>query len=180
MKRTKNNACKYIIVLLVLSAIFLYGCNKENSNLQFSETVDEVINKIEDGKSQISYEEYLEVSLKEPEIIKNVSDGLEPGTNYVSENIIIKNINESPIRIRCKVYLPKEIINTIAYAPTTFEHGDMVELASQKELDIAAAIIMKKIDAMTDEEKKIFDKYSKVVYVEAIIDDKYCYFKKEL
>ena len=180
MKHTKINIYKSVILLFMLSCVFLYGCNKENSHLEFSETVDEVINKIENKKSEVTYENFLDITLKEPEIISDISEGLEPDTNYVSENIIVKNISDSPIKISCKVYLPKEIINTIAYAPTTFENVDVIELEPQKELDMAAAIIMKKIDVMTKEEKSIFDKYSRVVYIEVTINGKRSYLKKEI
>lgn len=56
----------------------------------------------------------------------------------------------------------------------------MIELGPQKELDMAAAIIMKRKDAMTEEEKNIFDKYSRVVYMEVTIDGKRSYLKKEI
>lgn len=172
--------CKSIIVLFILSCVFLYGCNKGNSHLEFCKTVDEVINKIENKKSEVAYENFLDITLKEPEIISDISEGLQPDTNYISENIIVKNISDYPIKISCKVYLPKEIINTIAYVPTTFEHGEVIELGPQKELDMAAAIIMKTIDAMTEEEKNIFDKYSRVVYIEVTINGKRSYLKKEI
>lgn len=119
MKHTKINIYKSVIVLFMLSCVFLYGCNKENSHLEFSETVDEVINKIENKKSEVAYENFLYITVKEPKIISDISDGLQPDTNYVSENIIVKNISDSPIKISYKVYLPKEIINSIVYAPTT-------------------------------------------------------------
>lgn len=172
MKHTKINIYKSVIVLFMLSCVFLYGCNKGNSHLEFCKTVDEVINKIENKKSEVAYENFLDIILKEPEIISDISDGLEPNTNYVSENIIVKNISDSPIKISCKVYLAKEIINTIAYAPTTFDHVEVIELEPQKELDMAAAIIMKRVDVMTEEEKNIFDKYSRVVYMEVTINGK--------
>lgn len=179
-KHIKINSSRIIALLLAFSIIFLYGCDIQSLTWQPSETVDEVVRNIENNKSELDYNDYLEVTLKEPEIVKDVTDGLEPGTNYVSENIIIKNKSKSPIKIFCRAYLPKEIIATIARAPITFDPVKIVELEPEKELDMAAAIIMKKTDNMTEEEKSIFYKYSRIVYVEVVIDGKHCYFKAQV
>lgn len=179
MKLTNSKICKFFIILFTLNSVFLYGCNKKSLHLEYLETVDEVITKINNAESEINYEDYLNITLNEPEIISDVSDGLSPDTNYVSENIIIKNISKYPIKLKCKVYLPNEMINTIAYAPTTFEISNEIVLKPQKQLDMAAAIIMKKSSLMTTEELNIFNKYSRIVYIECIIDGKYFYIKQE-
>ena len=147
----------------------LCGCNKDNT-ISFSTNINEVITKINQNPN---YSKYIDVIMKKPVIlpIKDNQGNQDPDNCHISENLIFKNITNEKIKFNCKIFLAKEFITSIAYAPTSFGLNQEITLEPGQSADIAGAIIMKKIESLAGKEKDIYDEYSGKVYVELKINN---------
>lgn len=167
-------------ILLMLSITNLCSCNQV-SDTSFSNNLDEAIAKIHKADKNTDYNKYVDVTMKQPEIfpVENKENNLDSDKCYVSENIIFKNITNKKIKFNCRIFLDKEFISSIAYSPTSFGPINEVTLEPNKSVDVAASVLMKKMESLTNKEKNIYDKHSGRLYVELKIDDKFYSFIQE-
>lgn len=160
-------------IILIITTINLYSCNK-NNKITFSTDINAAMAKI---SQNTNYNKYIDIIMKQPVTspapVKDEQGKTNSDNNYVSENLIFKNVTDKKIKFNVKIFLAKELITSIAYAPASFGLNKEITLAPGQSADIAAAIIMKKMELLTDEEKNIYDNYSEMVYVELKINNNF-------
>lgn len=169
-----------LCILIVLAVANLCGCSKANDS-SFSKNVTEAMEKLDNYGADTDYNNYVTVTMKKPEIkpIEDNKNSLDSDKCYVFERLIFKNITNKNIRFDCRIFLSKEFITSIAYAPTNFGPVKEITLEPNKSLGASAAVLMKKAEAFTKEEKSIYDKCSGRVCVELIIDGNHYNFIQE-
>lgn len=177
---TKKSMINLVVLfsLILLSTLLLAGCTSQNENPKFSKESFLALDNIEKNKSEISYEDYLKVTVKEPEITPNLKNQLKEGYSFKTYNLIFENISNKNITLACKVFLPEELSSlqdTLPFGTV----GKAIPLDPDKTCDIACALGAQDYGTMSVSEKKLYDKYAKTLYIEVIINDKYDCFMAE-
>lgn len=168
-------------ILLIITTMYFYSCNLGNGHITFSDNVIEVVKNMKDEDNNTDYEDYVKVAMKEPEILPVTNkQGNDDSENcYISQNLTFQNITSKKIKFNCRIFLTKDFL-TIAYAPTYFGFIKEITLEPGQYADASAAIIMKKIELLTNKEKEIYDKNSGKVFVELKINNNYYCFAQEV
>ena len=161
-----------VLSFALLTLLFFTGCSLNKPSLKFSNEVFIVVDNIEKSKSEISYEDYLNITVKEPEIIPNLKNELPEGKSYKVYNILFLNSSKVPITIACKIFFPEELSSLQDTIPLG-SAGAPINLEPQMTFDLESILTVKDYEVMSPSEKKLYDKYSKNLYFEVLINGKY-------
>lgn len=161
---------------------------KEKESI-FLEDVKEVINKIENNASEVDYKDYLEVSFNKSRILYNHTADVptqdDEFCSLVYSKVHIKNISGKPIAVNVKIFLPYELASKFVFTDATlgpredkYERLKNFYLKENERINISFNVIAKHYNnALSIEEKEIFDKYRDTLYFQFLIDGKKSYAK---
>jgi len=175
-KITYKKIFKNIYFIVIFSVILISGCMQNND---FSPDVYEVIDKIKTGESEINYKEYINVDFEETQLLFNHTteeQKYDENLCTITYKIHIQNINNKPITLNLKMFLPPELITKFVYADNTLDpKEDDIKLKANEKLNIYFGTIVKHYNKLSQAEKETFDNFRNTVYFEFLIDGKKSY-----
>ncbi|RKD31264.1 hypothetical protein [Thermohalobacter berrensis] len=169
-----------VIILAFLFVVIntISGCEQAPS---FSKNVKDIKFMLKEKKSEIDYENYVNVKMKPSKILFNKTTEEQVLDNKLCNivyTVIVENISSENIKINLKLFIPDELSSTIVYGATTLgpRKKDVI-LKPGERINIGMGTLIKHLNNLSEKEKELFDDYKDILYIELLINDKKSYAK---
>lgn len=189
MSITKKRWKRQIQLTLILLMICLLGTSctiakAKDINRGFCKNTDEVIKMIEDNKSEINPYDYIDIIMKDSELLFNKTTEKQVVDKELCNlmyDVSFKNKTKDIITFNFVMYIPKEMYNIILTIEPSVSKSEDLVLEPGKGTGIGSGRLMTHYDKLDKEKREIFEKYKNTVYFEFHINGKKAYvkYKKE-
>lgn len=167
-----------ILVFLFIVMTIITGCQQTP---KFSQKTKDIDSMLKEKNNEIDYKDYVSIKMKPSEILFNKTteeQGIDNELCSIIYKVIIENIRNENIKINLKLLIPDELTSTIVYGETTLgPRKKYIELKPGERINISMGTLMKHLDRLSENEKKLFEKYKDILYIELLINGKKSYAK---
>ncbi|MFZ5353382.1 MAG: hypothetical protein ACOZCL_11780 [Bacillota bacterium] len=169
-----------VTCILLISFIAFTLLLKSSAENNFSESTDEIIKNIEDNKSELNYKDFIEIQMKDSELIFNKTTEAQTTDNEFCNlmyDVRFVNISNEAIKFKYKMFIPREMSEKIIVTDLPYEALQADTLVPGKGTSVESGRIMIHYNKLDQKTKEIFHKFKNTLYFEFHINGKKCYVK---